>query len=161
NEARRARAHDERLAALAPRRSRRRVRLRRSARVHDCQRSARSSVRARRAFAGNARPGRALNVSLASFGWEVTMKWASGLSSIVRGGVAGCSGAPLPKTPGGGGPPWQEITSEHFVIDTNLEPEVAKATARQLENLRKAMIEVVFPREPLPPPPLRVLALRS
>jgi hypothetical protein len=89
------------------------------------------------------------------------MKWGSWLSSVVAVSVSGCIGASLPKTPGAGGPPWQEITSEHFVIDTNLEPEVAKATARQLEGLRKAMIEVVFGREPPPSPPLRVLALRS
>jgi len=47
------------------------------------------------------------------------------------------------------------------VIDTNLDPQIADATARQLENLRNVMIEVVFGRQPPPSPKLRVLALRS
>jgi hypothetical protein len=75
--------------------------------------------------------------------------------------TSGCISASQPKTPREGGPPWQEITTEHFIIDTDLDPQLAAETAQQLENLRNAMIEVVFGRQPPPSPKLRVLALRS
>jgi hypothetical protein len=89
------------------------------------------------------------------------MRSTSVIAAALCTSVCGCIGASLPKTPGAGGPPWREITTEHFVIDTNLDPEVADATARQLENLRNVMIEAVFEHQPAPSPKLRVLALRS
>jgi hypothetical protein len=81
-------------------------------------------------------------------------------------GVAAClamgciAPASLPKTPAAGGPAWQELTTEHFVIDTDLEPGEAKVVAHQLENLRKIMAETVFGGPPPAGPRARVLALR-
>ena len=75
--------------------------------------------------------------------------------------LTGCLGGAYPKTPAHGGPAWQEITTEHFVVATNLDPAEADAMVRQLENLRRAMGETVFGGEPGPAPPMRVLALRQ
>src|SRR5690349_12434351 len=75
--------------------------------------------------------------------------------------LTSCIGSSLPKTPKAGGPAWQEITTEHFVVDTDLAPDDAALIVRQLENLRKVMIEVVFGGEPEPTPRMRVLALRQ
>jgi tetratricopeptide (TPR) repeat protein len=74
--------------------------------------------------------------------------------------LAGCIGRTYPKTPEAGGPAWQEITTEHFVVDTDLEPEEAGAMVHQLENLRNVMTRVVFGGEPSKAPRMRVLALR-
>src|SRR3954452_8693666 len=73
----------------------------------------------------------------------------------------GCIGASLPKLPSAGGPAWREITTEHFVVDTDLEPAASDALVKQLENLRQVMIEAVFEHDPEPSPKLRVLAVRS
>ena len=76
-------------------------------------------------------------------------------------GLAGCITSSFPKTPAEGGPAWQGITSEHFVVVTDLEPREANLIVEQLENLRGAMGETVFGREPPPAAPARVLALRN
>jgi tetratricopeptide (TPR) repeat protein len=74
--------------------------------------------------------------------------------------LPGCIGSSLPKTPDAGGPTWEELITEHFVIDTDLEPTEATAIAQQLENLRKVMTETVFGGPPPTGPRVRVLALR-
>jgi len=74
--------------------------------------------------------------------------------------LSSCIGSSFPKTPAAGGPAWQEITTEHFIIDTDLDAAQADAMVRQLENLRKVMAETVFGGEPPPRPRARVLALR-
>jgi hypothetical protein len=74
--------------------------------------------------------------------------------------LTSCIGSSFPKTPAAGGPAWQEITTEHFIIDTDLDPLEADATVHQLENLRKVMAEMVFGGEPPRGPRARVLALR-
>jgi tetratricopeptide (TPR) repeat protein len=75
--------------------------------------------------------------------------------------LGGCIGTSYPKTPAHGGPAWQEMTTEHFVVDTDLESAEATVIARQLENLRNAMAETVFGGQPPPGPRVRVLALRQ
>src|SRR6476620_4310866 len=90
-------------------------------------------------------------------------KFARGFRSL---GMAGClalgciAPASLPKTPANGGPAWHELTTEHFVIDSDLEPAEAAVVANQLENLRKVMSETVFGGPPPAGPPARVLSLR-
>ena len=37
-----------------------------------------------------------------------------------------------------------QITTDHFVVDTDLEPAASDALVKQLENLRQVMIEAVF-----------------
>jgi hypothetical protein len=74
--------------------------------------------------------------------------------------IGGCIAPSFPKTPAQGGPAWSEITTEHFNVDTDLEPAQAEATVRQLENLRHVMTEVVFGGEPAASTRVRVLALR-
>src|SRR4051794_28366459 len=76
-------------------------------------------------------------------------------------GLAGCIATSFPKTPAEGGPAWQEIASEHFVVVTNLEPIEANQIVGQLENLRSAMGETVFGSAPPAAAPARVLALRN
>src|SRR5262245_41317046 len=75
--------------------------------------------------------------------------------------LAGCIGSSLPKTPAHGGPAWQEITTDHFVVDTDLETADANAIRRQLENHRSGMTQLVFGGEPAKAPRMRVLALRQ
>jgi tetratricopeptide (TPR) repeat protein len=74
--------------------------------------------------------------------------------------ATGCIGRTFPKTPEAGGPAWRELTTEHFVIDSDLEPTEADTMARQLENLRNVMTKTVFGGEPAKGPRMRVLALR-
>jgi hypothetical protein len=71
-----------------------------------------------------------------------------------------CITTSLPKTPMQGGPAWQEIATEHFIIDTDLEATEVSAVASQLERTRRVLTEVVFRGPPKATLPLRVLALR-
>src|SRR4051812_31674173 len=76
--------------------------------------------------------------------------------------ISGCIGSSFPKCPGRGGPAWYELTSDHFVMDTNLEPAQAERALAEIEQRRSVMIAAMFdrmgdPREGL----VRVLDLRS
>jgi hypothetical protein len=53
------------------------------------------------------------------------------------------------------------MTTEHFVVDTDLDADEARVMVRQLENLRHVMAEVTFGGEPAPAARVRVLALRQ
>jgi len=53
------------------------------------------------------------------------------------------------------------MTSEHFIVDTDLDPSEAAKVVRDLENMRKVMVEVVFGGEREATAKVRVLALRS
>jgi hypothetical protein len=68
--------------------------------------------------------------------------------------------ASLPKTPGQGGPAWYEITTQHFVILTNMDDAEAVKLANELENTRAVITKVVYGREPPVQPKAWVLALR-
>jgi len=91
-------------------------------------------------------------------GGRLRNPWLAGTSCLA---LAGCLGSSLPKTPAAGGPAWQELTTEHFIIDTDLEPSEGRDIARQLESLRKIMTDGPFGGEPPAGPRARVLALRS
>jgi tetratricopeptide (TPR) repeat protein len=85
----------------------------------------------------------------------------SAAALVLASASLGCIARSFPKTPAAGGPAWQEMTTEHFVVDTDLEPAEARLMARQLENLRHVMADLVFGGEPAPAPRVRVLALRQ
>ncbi len=84
--------------------------------------------------------------------------WAAALASVC---TSGCIASSFPKTPAHGGPAWEEITTDHFIVDTDLEPSEAAQLVRDLENMRKVMVEVVFGGEREPKIKVRVLALRT
>src|SRR5882672_635160 len=82
-------------------------------------------------------------------------------SFIALVGLSGCLASPFPKTPEAGGPAWQRITTEHFVVDTDLETVEAETLVRQLENLRKVETQVVFGGDLPQGQRMRVFALRQ
>lgn len=59
-----------------------------------------------------------------------------------------------------GGPAWREITSEHFLVSTDLEPAAARAAALELEKARKALLLAMNTRVD-PPERLTAIVLRS
>jgi hypothetical protein len=89
---------------------------------------------------------------------RVLARTCSWLGLLSLGCIAPSS---LPKTPESGGPAWQELTTDHFVIDSDLAPAEAGVVARQLENLRVVMAQTVFGGDPPKGPRTRVLALRQ
>jgi hypothetical protein len=72
---------------------------------------------------------------------------------------AGCA-TTLP-CPARGGPPWRELTSDHFRLRTDLDPADAEQTVRALEESRAVMLAVVWPGSPQPPNRTDVIVLRS
>jgi hypothetical protein len=66
-----------------------------------------------------------------------------GLLSAAISLCGACITTSLPKTPMQGGPAWQEITTEHFIIDTDLDATEVSAIASQLENTRRVLTQVV------------------
>lgn len=83
------------------------------------------------------------------------------LAGLTAVNAVGCIANSVPKTPSHGGPAWLEVATDHFLIDTDFEPQAAFALASQLENLRKVMISLMYAGEPTRPSKLRVLALRN
>jgi hypothetical protein len=65
---------------------------------------------------------------------------------VVLGLGAACAG--LPAAPGKGGPPWIELTSEHFTVWTDGEPVRVRALVRKLEQLYQVMVGVAYPTAP-------------
>ena len=88
-----------------------------------------------------------------SIRWRLSFSLAAILS-------AACARSAPPATPEHGGPAWREITTEHMVIDTDLDANDAITAAQQLEILRDVFVQGFFRREPRPSPRLRVIALR-
>jgi hypothetical protein len=58
--------------------------------------------------------------------------------------VAAC-GAAVPQVPGKGGPPWIELTSEHFLVWTDGSPERARELIREMERFRQIVLGGAFP----------------
>jgi len=58
----------------------------------------------------------------------------------------GC--ATVPACPAKGGPAWRELTSDHFVLRTDLQEEAALLALRHLEDARAAMLAMIWPRAP-------------
>jgi hypothetical protein len=66
--------------------------------------------------------------------------------------AAACASAPkvLPRLPSQGGPPWVELTSDHFVLWTDLPEKEATKTLRQFEQFWTVMNGLVFKSDAMP-----------
>ncbi len=73
--------------------------------------------------------------------------------------AVGC-GAAIPPVPSQGGPPWRELTSEHFTVWTDGSREAGDALIQRMEDLRHAVIGIGF-RAAAGPGRVFVLALRD
>lgn len=63
--------------------------------------------------------------------------------------------------PGKGGPAWREVSSENFVLRSDLGPGAAEDMVQELEFVRSALVEAMF-RRPVPTPTrLEVVAFRT
>src|SRR5258706_16128586 len=60
--------------------------------------------------------------------------------------VLGCGAAPpaIPPLPSKGGPPWVEVSSEHFVVWTDAPAEQGEKLIREMEHLRQVVFGVAF-----------------
>jgi tetratricopeptide (TPR) repeat protein len=67
----------------------------------------------------------------------------------------------MPPVPTKGGPVWRELTSEHFVLWTDLSSERAARALRHLEDFRDIMVSYVFNGAAKLPAKSLVIALRS
>jgi hypothetical protein len=56
--------------------------------------------------------------------------------------------APVPPVPGKGGPAWIEMTSPHFTIWTDADPDRAREIMVKMERLRVLLVYAVFPTAP-------------
>jgi hypothetical protein len=81
------------------------------------------------------------------------------ICAIASALTGGC--ATLPACPAQGGPSWRELTSDHFVLRTDLDEPQAQDTIRSFEELRAAMFAVMWPRASSPPNRTEIVALRS
>jgi hypothetical protein len=54
--------------------------------------------------------------------------------------LSGCASFRTMTTPGEGGPDWRELTSDHFVLSTDLSSEDARASIQVLERTRQALL---------------------
>ncbi len=61
--------------------------------------------------------------------------------------IAGC-GASVPPVPSRGGPPWIELTSEHFRLWTDGTSARGHQLIREMEHLRQVIVGAVFPTVP-------------
>lgn len=66
---------------------------------------------------------------------------------VVIGAAVAC-GAAVPPVPGKGGPAWTELTSEHFTVWTDAEPDQVRELIRAMERLRQVVVGVAFPSVP-------------
>lgn len=70
----------------------------------------------------------------------------------------GCVTLTPPLTPPErGGAPWRELTSKHFVLDTDLDAAEADSTLSQFEGIHGAIEDVAFPSEADPRAPIRIV----
>jgi tetratricopeptide (TPR) repeat protein len=69
--------------------------------------------------------------------------------------------ATLPPCPAKGGPTWTELTSDHFRLRTDLDAEVAAEAIRTLEEIRAAMLALVWPNARVSSQRIEVVVLRS
>jgi tetratricopeptide (TPR) repeat protein len=78
--------------------------------------------------------------------------------------LAACANVPRNESagfvcPARGGPPWYEVTTASFTVATDLNPNEAHGLARELERVRAAVLEGLFPGVPLTiPTRVRVVA---
>ncbi|WP_242373137.1 hypothetical protein [Anaeromyxobacter sp. SG26] len=80
--------------------------------------------------------------------------------------LAACAHAPGPGArfvcPARGGPPWSELTTEHFVVSSDVRRGEAVALARELEEVHAWVVAALFPRDaPRLEGLVRVVAFRT
>jgi tetratricopeptide (TPR) repeat protein len=80
--------------------------------------------------------------------------------------LAACAHAPRPgprfECPARGGPPWSELSTDHFVVASDLRRADGNALARELEAVRAWVIAALFPEDaPAVPGRVRVVAFRT
>jgi tetratricopeptide (TPR) repeat protein len=66
-----------------------------------------------------------------------------------------------PMTPGEGGPPWTQVTTAHFVLQTDLDADDAKRESAKLEEMFAALSDVGFASSDKPKVRLSVVHVRS
>ena len=59
---------------------------------------------------------------------------------MLAAALCGCASFRSMRTPGEGGPDWRELTSDHFVLSTDLPSEDALASIQVLERTRQALL---------------------
>lgn len=70
----------------------------------------------------------------------------------------GCAGLTPPLTPPEhGGSAWTELTSKHFVLETDLEAAEAGSTLAEPEGIYRAIDDVAFPSESESSSPIRIV----
>jgi hypothetical protein len=69
-----------------------------------------------------------------------------------------CATLPCPAK---GGPAWTELTSDHFRLRTDLDADVAAEAIRTLEEIRVAMLALVWPSARVASQRIEVVVLRS
>jgi hypothetical protein len=74
--------------------------------------------------------------------WRSFLRVGVPFLSICVGGCAEYGGHP--KSPAQGGSPWLQTDSEHFTVVSDLSPDEAAATARELEEGLDALTKVAF-----------------
>lgn len=89
---------------------------------------------------------------------QSTWTWGAVLVGLALG-ASGCAGVRA-ACPEQGGPMWHEVTSAHFVVRTNLEPEAAEQAVMKLERYRRALLLAWGPDFD-PPGQVQVRLLRS
>ncbi len=60
-----------------------------------------------------------------------------------------------------GGAPWRAVTSDHFVLYTDLDPSAAKDVVAELELVRAAVLQALFSKPPAIPGRIEVVAFAS
>jgi hypothetical protein len=88
-------------------------------------------------------------ISCWSRGPEVAMMGFQAMVHVLLAMVAlAACRAPVPPVPGMGGPPWIELTSPHFTLWTDADPDRARELMDKMERLRLILVHAVFPRTP-------------
>jgi hypothetical protein len=77
-----------------------------------------------------------------TMGYQAMLRAVTGVVALVA-----CR-APVPPVPGQGGPPWIELTSPHFTLWTDADPDRARALLDKMERLRLIFVHAVFPMTP-------------
>jgi hypothetical protein len=85
--------------------------------------------------------------------------WTGSCAIAILATAIGC--ASLPPCPAKGGPAWRELTSDHFVLRTDLSPREALETIRTLEDTRAAMLAGMWAGLVEPPGKSTAIALAS
>src|SRR5512133_466955 len=76
--------------------------------------------------------------------------------------AAGCATPGLAfRCPARGGPAWHELSSEHFVLRTDLPRDEGAALVGRLERIRAAVAAALFDQAPAVPGRVEVIAFRS